>query len=194
MLFLLSLFPWFRHDSARGQPLFSAGNIHVAGRCSDYRFFIDHLHTGRRKRGEFSSLSFDIPFISLIHKEMDIYLGTVKERSWCWEFESKKVERHENGIWSEFRRILETLEALDEEWKDVWEKISDEGIQIATIKQIILHFPADISSHCRSRIEIWKMGGLTRRLGQEFLAWNFERNATRLVRAPQKEESEIRGR
>lgn len=47
-----------------------------------------------------------------------------------------------------------TLEALDEEWKDVWEKISDEGIQIATIKQIILHFLPDISSHCRSRIEI----------------------------------------
>lgn len=61
---------------------------------------------------------------------MDIYLGTVKERSWYWEFESKKVERDENGIWSEFRRILETLEALDEEWKDVWEKISDKEYKL----------------------------------------------------------------
>lgn len=143
MLFLLSLFPWFRHDSAKGQPLFSAGNIHVAGRCSDYRFFIDHLRTGVSL---FHSIFLLLCISFDIHEE--IYSG---KRGRKILIPDEKIRNAERMVF-EFRRILETKNGR------IFGRKS--RIQIATI---ILHFPP--SSYRRSRIEIWKMEGLSGRLG-----------------------------
>lgn len=80
----------------------------------------------------------------------------------------------------------------NEEWKDIWEKISDTNRDDKTdniaFSAVVLS-PFEDRDLKNGRIK-WKVGGR-----QEFLAWNFERGTrARLVRAPQKEESEIRGR
>lgn len=129
--------------------------------------------------GESSSLSFDIPFLSYLfytHKE------TWKERSWSWEFEI--VDRDEN----EFEMNFGNVRTKNGRIFGGKSRMKRHKLQRYCIFRPVYHL---ITAR---GYEVWKMGWLTRRLGQEFLAWNFERNAARLVRAPQKEESEIRGR
>lgn len=95
----------------------------------------------------------------------------------------EKIRNAERMVF-EFRRILETKNGR------IFGRKS--RIQIATI---ILHFPP--SSYRRSRIEIWKMEGLSGRLGGarvsrvEFRAWNASSARARATKGGERDSRQI---